>query len=114
MAQPIAAVRKTLHIAAAADANGNELVVQDSGVNYAVGAFQITGTLTSAIVYFECTIDDTNWVALECKSVGASATLATQATATGIWTFSALGLYKVRARLDWTSGSVTVWGTLIA
>ncbi len=114
MAQPIAAVRTTLHNSAGADANGEELTVQNAGINYAVGAFQLTGTLTSVVVYFECTIDGSTWVALECKSAGASATLATSATATGIWLFNAFGLYKVRARLDWTSGSVTVWGTLLA
>jgi hypothetical protein len=29
-----------------------------------------------------------------------------------VWTFDARGLYAVRARLDWTAGSITVWGTL--
>jgi hypothetical protein len=90
------------------------MTVQDVDGAYAAGAFQLTGTLTSVVVYFEATVDGSNWVALECSSLGTSATVATSATATGVWRFNALGLYKVRARLDWTAGSVNVWGSLVA
>ncbi len=107
-------VNTPLLTAAAADTSAAELLVQNSGVNYVAGAFQLSGTLTSVVVYFECTVDGTNWVALECVSAGDSGTVATQATAVGVWKFNAIGLYKVRARLDWTSGSVNISGTLIA
>lgn len=109
-----AAVRTPLHVAAGADADGEELDVITSKGSYVAGAFQISGTVTTATVYFECTVDGTNWVALECVSAGSSVTVATQATAAGVWLFSALGLLKVRARLDWTAGSVTVWGCLVS
>jgi hypothetical protein len=106
--------RLPLHLAAGADANGAELEVQVADGAYVAGAFQISGTVTTAVIYFEATVDGTNWVALECSSLGASITVATSATATGVWRFNALGLRKVRARLDWTAGSVTVWGSLVA
>lgn len=107
-------VREILHNAAGADADGASLVVQRAEGSYALGAFQLSGTLTSVIVYFECTVDGDNWVAMECQSVADSTVFATSATAAGVWVFRAFGLYKVRARLDWTTGSVTVWGSLVA
>lgn len=106
--------RQPLYTAATADTDGEELVVQSENGSFVGGAFQVSGTLTSVIVYFECTVDGTNWVALECVPAGDSATPVTQATAAGVWTWARLGLYKVRARLDHTTGSVTVYGTLVS
>lgn len=109
------AFRKKLHDAAGADANGEELVVFDPRVgSFVAGAFQISGTLTSVVLHFECTLDGTNWVDLECTPSDDNAAPVTTATAAGVWQFNALGLYKVRCRLDWTTGSVTVWGSLVA
>lgn len=106
--------RKALHSAATADANGEELVVQNSNGSYVAGAFQISGTLTTVTLYFECTVDGTNWVAMECTNSDDSTDVATSATAAGVWKFSALGLNKVRCRLDHTTGSVDVTGTLVS
>lgn len=106
---------KLLHSAAGADANGAEMAVfSKSNGGYAFAIFQISGTVTTATIYFEGTVDGTNWVAIEAESVGASATKATSATAAGIWRAVVIGLVKVRARLDWTAGSVTVHGSLVA
>jgi hypothetical protein len=111
-------VRQPLHIAAGADANGAVLYVQDAGVSYTNGAFQVSGTVTTATVHFECTVNGTTWSALACVSANDPADVNTTCTnvdvAAGddVWTFDARGLYAVRARLDWTAGSITVWGTL--
>lgn len=102
-----------LYVNAGADTNGVELEVQAGHGGFAAGCFQLSGTLTSVIVYFECTLDGTNWVSLNCMPVGGTETLVTQATAAGVWRFNALGLKKVRARLDWTTGSVTAYGSLV-
>lgn len=105
--------RERLHNAAGADANGNAMTCLDANGAYVAGAFQISGTVTTATIHFECTVDGTNWVAMECASSADSTVLAASATAAGVWVFTCVGFYAVRARLDWTAGSVTVWGTLV-
>jgi hypothetical protein len=107
-------LRRRLHIAAGADANGTELPCQGVNGAFVAGCFQIGGTVTTAVIYFEGTVDGSTWVALECVSVGSSATVATSASAAGIWRFNCTGLSAVRARLDWTAGSINVWGTLVS
>ena len=96
--QPIA-----LQSAAGADGNGIALSCE----SLATVSAQISGTLTSIIVYFEGTVDGTNWKAI----LGfdrATGIKASQATAAGIWAFNVAGLDSFRARLDHTTGSVTV------
>lgn len=106
---------KVLHNAATADADGATLnCIDEAAGAYSVAVFQITGTFT-ATVYFECTVNDSTWVAMEAASAGVSATVASSATAAGVWRASVLGYSQVRARLDWTSGtSVTVVASLVA
>lgn len=105
--------------AVAATGNGAAVTIGESSAvgGYAVGCFQITGTFSNAVVNFEATLDGSTWVALETVSVGNSATIqtSTSGSTTGIFRFNALGLYQVRARVTWTTGtSVTVWVSLIA
>lgn len=93
----------TLHSAATADANGREIPCVGIG---SIGV-QITGTFV-AVVYFEGTIDGTNWVSLWGTNVATGGS-ATSANAAGIWEVATGGIEKFRARLDWTSGtSITV------
>ncbi len=101
--------------AAVATGNGTPLYTADAeSGTYAVVALQVTGTFVGTVT-FECTIDGANWVPLEMKSIGASVTVATSATAPGIWVATVLGLSQVRARVSaYTSGSVTVQGRLSA
>lgn len=101
--------------AVAATGNGAAVTIGDSTVGgFALGCFQVTGTF-SATVTFEATLDGSTWVALETTSVGAASTVATSTTSAGIFRFNCLGLFQVRARVTWTSGtSVTVWVSLIA
>ncbi|MFH1605037.1 MAG: hypothetical protein ABIH03_14155, partial [Pseudomonadota bacterium] len=92
-----------LHSAATADANGPSLDCE----GYSILGVQITGTFV-AVVYFEGTVDGTNWVALEAIDVATGAK-ATSAAAVGIYRMGIAGLVQARARLDWTSGtSITV------
>lgn len=107
--------RGKIQDAVAVTGNGGVVDVIDvADGGYAAIAFQVTGTFT-ATVNFECTVDGTNWVALECTSVSNSTTPVTTATAAGIWKAAVLGLYQVRARVTWTSGtSVTVTFALVA
>ena len=105
--------KKQLHTAAGADADGLTLNCFTPEGAYVKGAFQIGGTVTTATVYFEGTVNGTVWVGIEAKSSVDSATTEVSATAAGVWFFECAGLSAVRARLDWTAGSIDVWGTLI-
>jgi hypothetical protein len=101
--------RVTFHSAAAADANGTELDV----AGMALVGVQITGTITTIAVYWEGTIDGTNWVGIPGTTLATGAK-ATSVTATGLYQIPVAGLSKFRARLDWTSGtSVTVTGLAV-
>jgi len=69
-----------------------------------VVGIQITGTL-SATISFEATVDNANWVALNCIPSN-SATPASSSTAVGVWTVNAGGYTSIRARCSaYTSGS---------
>lgn len=109
------ALRQKVQDAVSATGNGTALTVLDPQTgSYVAGAFQLSGTFTATIT-FECTVDGTNWVAMECASSADEATVSTTATAAGVWKFTCLGYYQVRARVTWSSGtSVTVWGSLVA
>ena len=107
--------RVPMQAAAGATGNGTAIKTTDAGAGgYARLAVQITGTFTGTVT-FECTIDGTNWVALEMTSIGASATVSTTATAAGIWVADVRGLVQVRARVSaYTSGAITATGCLVA
>lgn len=99
----------TCHSAAVADANGTAVDCSEMpGV-----AFQISGTLTSVILYFEGTMDGTNWVSVRAKNVATGA-LVTQATAAGVFVCDCVGLSQIRCRLDWTTGSVNVYARALS
>jgi hypothetical protein len=90
------------HSAAGADANGTE--VPCAGL--ATVCVQLSGTLTSVVVYFEGTVDGSNWVGVLGwnRNTGVKAL---SATAVGLYVVDVVGLTSFRSRLDWTSGSVT-------
>jgi len=91
-----------LYTAAGADTNGE--TVPCAGL--ATVCVQLSGTLTSVVVYFEGTVDNTNWVGVLGwnRNTGVKAL---SATATGLYVIDVAGLSNFRARLDWTTGSVT-------
>lgn len=93
---------KTLHSAAGSDANGPVLGVEGFST---VGLQAVISN--TAVVYFEGSIDGSNWVGVEGQNV-LNGSKATSAAASGIYAVPVAGLSKFRARLDWTSGTVTV------
>jgi len=69
---------------------------------------QISGTFTTAVVYFEGSLDKDNWDALQAHNVETGA-VATSASAEGLWEVPVGAVEWFRARLDWTAGtSITV------
>ena len=99
---------ETMQSAAAATGNGTSLVVEGQ----AVAGFQVTGTFVGTVT-FETSIDETNWVALECKSQ-ADGSVATTATAPGIYVGDVAGRKLARARVSaWVSGTITVVGLAV-
>lgn len=66
---------------------------------HTTGAFQIVGAVSGGPIYFEATLDGTNYTALSASPIGGGAAV-TQATAAGIWRFDPDGLRRVRLRLD--------------
>jgi len=95
----------TFHSAAGADANGAVMNVAGKSVV----AVQISGTVTTATLYFEATVDGTNWVGVQGVNRNSGA-VAVSTTAAGIWQVPVLGFRLFRVRLDWTAGSVTAMG----
>lgn len=91
-----------LYTAAGADTNG--ITVGCEGL--ATVCVQLTGTLTSVVVYWEGTVDGTNWVGVLGwdRTTGVKAL---SATAAGLYAVNVTGLSSFRARLDWTTGTVT-------
>jgi len=91
-----------LYTAAGADTNGE--TVSCAGVNTV--CVQLSGTLTSVVVYWEGTVDGSNWVGVLGwnRNTGIKAI---STTAVGLYVISTTGLTAFRARLDWTTGSVT-------
>ena len=92
-----------MHSAAVADANGAYMACE----GLASVCVQISGTVTTATIYFEGTVNDTDWVGILGwnRNTGVKALTA---TAAGLFSFDVTGLLRFRARLDWTTGSVTV------
>jgi len=96
----------TFHSAASADANGTVMNVAGKSVV----VVQISGTFTTAVVYFEATVNGSNWVAIQGTNLNNGA-VANNVAAAGIYQIPVLGMRLFRARLDWTSGtSITVVG----
>ena len=96
----------TFHTAASGDANGTVANVQQ----LAVVTAQITGTFTTAVVYWEGTVDGSTWVGVQGSNLNNGA-VATSATAAGLYMIPIAGLRLFRARLVWTTGtSITVHG----
>lgn len=86
--------------------NGAVTLTYRQFANGGVGV-QVTNTF-SATLTFEMTIDGTNWVAVQTQSV-TTGTVATTATATGIYKFDVVGALSVRVRASaYTSGTATV------
>jgi hypothetical protein len=91
------------HKAAGADANGTE--VPCAGL--ATVCVQVFGTVTTATIYFEGTVDGSTWVGI----LGWNRTTgvkALTAAAAGLFVFDVSGLMSFRSRLDWTAGSIDV------
>lgn len=95
----------TFHNAAAADGNGQ--IANTAGFS-AVG-IQIKGASFVSTVYFEATIDGTNWVGVLGTNCN-TGEIATSSAAEGLWQVPLLTYRRFRARLDWTSGTATVTG----
>ena len=91
------------HKAAGADANGT--TVPCAGL--ATVCVQVFGTVTSATIYFEGTVDGATWVGVLGwnRNTGVKALTA---TAAGLYVFDVAGLTEFRSRLDWTTGSIDV------
>lgn len=73
-------------------------------------AIQVAGTFTGTIT-FECSVNNSNWVALAVKasSQTTATTLVTTTTAVGVFTVPTVGLQSVRARMSaYTDGSADV------
>ena len=93
---------KVLYAAAVADTNGD--VMSCEGL--ATICVQLTGTLTTVVVYWEGTVDGSTWVGILGwnRNTGIKAI---STTATGLYVVNVIGLAGFRARLDWTTGTVT-------
>ena len=91
-----------LYTAAVADTNG--VAVDCDGL--ATVCVQLSGTMTTATVYFEGTVDGSNWIGVLGwnRNTGVKALTA---TAVGLYVINVTGLVQFRARLDWTAGSVS-------
>jgi len=93
-----------LYSTAVADTNGVVVNCQE----LATVCVQLSGTMTNATVYFEGTVNDTNWIGV----LGWNRTTgvkALTATAVGLYVIDVTALSQFRARLDWTEGSVTAY-----
>lgn len=98
-----------VELQSAATATGNGVAVDITGKTR-VGV-QVTG-ITTATVTFEVSIDGTNFVAVG-LAAAATGTLATTATANGVF-YGEAGQYRLlRARISaYTSGTITVTALL--
>ncbi len=108
---PIHQLVQILQNAATATGDGTAFVCE----GLAFATFQITGTFVATIT-FEATIDLTNWVAVQAKNEN-DGSVATTATAAGLYSFHIAGYRRARARVTWTSGTsitVTAKGTELA
>lgn len=96
---------QTFQSAAVAVSNGTAMNV----LGLASLAVQVT-IATTATITFEGTVDDSTWESIE-GIKRSDGSLATTATATGLYTFSVAGLSQFRCRISaWTAGAVTAVG----
>ena len=91
--------------AVAATGPGTSLVV----TGYGVTVLQISGTFVASIA-FEASVDaGATWVAISATQIGAG-DIFTVATVPGVYRLTSAGMDLIRARVTWTSGTVTVNG----
>jgi hypothetical protein len=106
-------VYQTVAMQTAAVALGNGTSVLCIATTNVVTALtmQVVGiTAGSAIVSFEATLDNTNWVSVKATNVTTGA-LSPTAEEDGIYRLSCSGFLRARARISsYTSGSVTITG----
>jgi hypothetical protein len=93
-----------LHTAATVSADGTTMDVAGA----AVAALTLSGTWAGT-VYFEAIDEAGTWQAINGTKLG-GVTAASSATANGLYRFAVSGLTKLRARLTWSSGSLSVVG----
>lgn len=100
--------------AAAAEGNGTVLDVTTSAGGLCTLVCQVSGTFSGTITW-EATVDGTNWVATGFTAMSDESTVATTATAAGLFRKNVKGLMKVRARIStYASGNITVVGQAVA
>lgn len=100
------AAQTTMQNAVSATANGTTLDV----AGYSIAVVEIIGTFV-AIVAFEISQDDSTWYAVNATAIGQDS-LATTATAAGLYRVSVGGFKSLRSRVTWTSGtSITCKGS---
>lgn len=95
----------TFHSAASATATGT-VMNTDGAASVLV---QVTGTFV-ATVTFQGTVDGSTWVAIRGANLS-DGSVASTATAAGLYTVPVAGVRRFRCNLTWTSGtSITVTG----
>ena len=108
---------KSIIMQSSAVATGNGTAIVTSGGSdggFTTLTCQVKG-ITSATITWEATCDGTNWVAVGFTTMADVATIATTATADGIYRAVVLGFASVRARIStWASGAITVTGIAVA
>jgi len=102
------AVKHTFHTAAILTADGTALPL----AGLATIGIQVEGVIGDTVT-FEGTIDGATWYAVQAMNV-ADGTVATTATADGIYIASVAGLDTFRARLTRVGGTVTVTSRAIS
>ena len=100
--------KHTFHSAAGTTGNGTALTV----AGLSTLGIQIEG-ITTATLTFQGTIDGSTWYSVQAMNV-ADGSVATTATADGLFVVSVAGLDQFRVALAWTAGSVTVTGRAVS
>ena len=92
-------------------ANGTSVLCTQPTSSIGALTMQVVGiTAGSAIVSFEATLDNTNWVSVKAVNVTSGA-LSPTAEEDGIYRLSTSGFLRARARISsYTSGTVTITG----
>lgn len=104
LALPASALNSVRTAEVSLGASGAQILMEPR--NFGSVVFQFSGTWTATIT-FEATVDETNWVETPGVDI-ASGTSATTTEDNGMYMVSAVGAYKVRARITaYTSGTVT-------
>lgn len=100
--------RVILHEGATATGSGDVISCMSvSGGTLNTVAFSVEG-ISGDTITFEVTMDDTNWYALRATGV-TSGTVATTATADGLYTATVTGMLNARARIStYSAGTITI------